>query len=274
MELYKSEFERIWKRRLTWICFILIPLSIAGASKYYLSNNYSHAVTSAEFVSFGNYPFMIFQKVLVTLFNIFTMLFVCMCVTEEYRSGEIRLVMIRGYSFLEIYFAKVAAIITTMLIFFLIFFLLSTVWGYFAATRLDKVMLFYHSNSVTILKAFLYSGKYYALGFLTTMAMLSVFMVFAVKCKTVTGAMGCSIAVIIGGLVFSEVIIYFGSILGKNLITHLYFSTITKIQHLGICMVLSEKPTLAPWIIIVLISHIIFFGGIACRIFTKEDHLI
>lgn len=123
MELFKSEFERIWKRKLTWICFILIPLAIAGASKYYLNNNYKHTIQSPEFVSFGNYSFMVFQEVLITLFNIFTILFVCSSITEEYRNGEIRLVMIRGYSFKEIFFAKIASIITTLFIFFITFLL-------------------------------------------------------------------------------------------------------------------------------------------------------
>ncbi|WP_027625492.1 ABC transporter permease [Clostridium lundense] len=274
MELFKSEFERIWKRKLTWICFILIPLAIAGASKYYLNNNYKHIIQSPEFVSFGNYPFMMFQEVLITLFNILTILFVCTSITEEYRNGEIRLVMIRGYSFKEIFFSKIASIVTTLGIFFITFFIMSTVVGYFAAPKLDKVMLFYHKNPVGISEALIYSAKYYAVGFVTTIAILSMFTFFAVKCKTVTGVAGVSISTIIAGGIFSSTIIYFTNLIGKELTIRLWLLTIVKIQHEGICLLLSEDFIYSSWIIMVLILHIVIFGVLSCNTFCREDHFI
>lgn len=273
MELFKSELERIWKRKLTYICFILIPLSIAGASKYYLANNCRHTVNNPEFVSFGNFPFMMFQEMLVTLFNIFALLFVSISVNEEYRNGQIRMILDRGYTFREIYFAKIVSIITTMAVFFITFFITSTVCGYFIAPKLDKVRLFYHSNFVTNSQALLYSIKYYIIGFLTILAIISVFMLFAVKCRTVTGTIGGSIALMLMSFAFSETVIYMSSILGKSLSIKLYLSTITKIQHIGICLLLAENPIESAWIITVLILHIIVFGSVAFKIFTKEDYL-
>ncbi|HID0757996.1 TPA: ABC transporter permease, partial [Clostridium botulinum] len=111
MEIFKSEFERLWKNKLTLFCFMLIPLAIIGSSKYYLGNNLKLPVNSAEYTSFGNYSFMMFQEMLATLFNFIAILLVCISITEEYRKGLIRMIMIRGYSFKEIYFAKIASII-------------------------------------------------------------------------------------------------------------------------------------------------------------------
>lgn len=283
MELFKSELERIWKRKLTWLAFILIPLAIAGASKYYLGNNFRHPVTSPEFISFGNYPFMVFQEMLVSLFNVMVILFVCTSITEEYRKGELRMVMIRGFSFGEIYLAKVASIITTMFIFFVTFFTVSTVWGYFTASKLVNVKLFYYSKSVTIPEALLYSAKYYAVGFLTIIAILFVFTLIAILCKTSTGVIGACITFLLGSFIFSETILQCANMLIKNvgqnsdlivIIEKLYLITIPKIQHVGICFILAEKPILDGWIFSVLIAYIILLGSIACIVFTREDHFI
>lgn len=283
MELFKSEFEKIWKRKLTWLSFILIPLAIAGASKYYLGNNFKHPVTSPEFISFGNYSFMVFQEMLITLFNMIAILFVCTSITEEYRSGEIRMVMIRGYSFKEIYFAKIGAIIASMFLFFVTFFITSTIWGYFAGEKLERVKLFFYSKTVGINEALLYSAKYYAIGFLTAIAIISVFTFIAVISKTSTGAIGGCITFLLGSFIFSEVIIHCGGLLNKviannstliQVIEKLYLITITEIQHKGICIILSERPILVGWILAVLLSYIIFSSVIACTIFEREDHFI
>lgn len=96
MEIFKSEFERLWKNKLTLFCFMLIPFAIEGSSKYYLGNNLELSTASAEYTSFGNYPFMMFQEMLPTLFNFIAILFVCISITEEYRKGSIRMIMTRG----------------------------------------------------------------------------------------------------------------------------------------------------------------------------------
>ncbi|MGO5064887.1 MULTISPECIES: ABC transporter permease subunit [unclassified Clostridium] len=283
MELFKSEFERLWKNKLTLFCFILIPLAIIGSSKYYLGNNLKLPITSAEYTSFGNYPFMMFQEMLITLFNFIAILFVCISITEEYRKGSIRLIMIRGYSFKEIYFAKIASIIATMFIFFVAYFILSTAIGYFIAPKLYRVKLFHHSSTVSNLKAIFYSLKYYALGFLTVLAILSVFALFSVTFKSSTGTIAACICFLVGSFTFSEVIKQCGVMLSKNphnsinlikIMEKLYLSTIPHIQYIGICLVLAEKPILNYWILGVLVAYIIIFTFITCTIFSKRDYLI
>lgn len=152
MEIFKSEFERLWKNKLTLFCFILLPLAIAGSSKYYLGNNLKLPATSAEYTSFGNYSFMMFQEMLATLFNFIAILLVCISIAEEYRKGSIRLIMIRGYS-LKKYICKIASIISTMFIFFVAYFILSTAIGYFIAPKLYRVKLFLYSSPVSNLNA-------------------------------------------------------------------------------------------------------------------------
>lgn len=283
MEIFKSEFERLWKNKLTLFCFMLIPLAIIGSSKYYLGNNLKLPVTSAEYTSFGNYSFMMFQEMLATLFNFIAILLVCISITEEYRKGEIRLIMIRGYSFKEIYLAKVASIISTIFIFFVVYFLLSTAIGYFIAPKLYRVKLFYHSGTVSNLKAIFYSLKYYALGFLTVLAILSVFTFFSVTFKSSTGTIAACICFLVGSFIFSQVIEQCEIMLASNphngtnlikIIEKLYLITIPKIQHLGICMVLAEHPVLNYWILGVLAVYIIIFTSITCAIFSKRDNFI
>ncbi|ABS32676.1 ABC transporter permease [Clostridium botulinum] len=283
MEIFKSEFERLWKNKLTLFCFMLIPLAIIGSSKYYLGNNLKLPVNSAEYTSFGNYSFMMFQEMLATLFNFIAILLVCISITEEYRKGLIRMIMIRGYSFKEIYFAKIASIIATMFIFFVVYFILSTAIGYFIAPKLYRVKLFYHNSTVSNLNAILYSLKYYALGFLTVLAILSVFAFFSVIFKSSTGTIAACICFLIGSYIFSQVIMHCGIMLSKNLhngtnlikmVEKLYLITIPEIQHTGICMVLAEHPVLNYWILGVLAGYIIIFTSITCAIFSKRDNFI
>ncbi|EJP6471986.1 ABC transporter permease subunit [Clostridium botulinum] len=283
MELFKSELERLWKNKLTLFCFILIPLAIIGSSKYYLGNNLKLSITSAEYTSFGNYPFMMFQEMLITLFNFIAILFVCTSITEEYRKGSIRLIMIRGYSFKEIYFAKIASIISTIFIFFVAYFILSTAIGYFIAPKLYRVKLFYHSSTVSNLNAIFYSLKYYALGFLTVLAILSVFALFSVTFKSSTGTIAACICFLIGSFAFSQIIKQYLIMLTENphnnisfvkIIEKLYVITIPEIQHIGICLVLAEHPVLNYWILGVLAAYIIIFTFITCIIFSKRDNFI
>lgn len=283
MEIFKSEFERLWKNKLTLFCFILLPLAIVGSSKYYLGNNLKLPVTSAEYTSFGNYSFMMFQEMLATLFNFIAILLVCISITEEYRKGSIRLIMIRGYSFKEIYFAKIASIIATMFIFFVVYFILSTAIGYFIAPKLYRVKLFYHNSTVSNLNAIFYSLKYYALGFLTVLAILSVFTLFSVTFKSSTGTIASCICFLVGSFIFSEVAMHCGIMLSKNLhnginlikiIEKLYLITIPKIQHIGICLVLAEHPVLNYWILSILAAYIIIFTSVTCAIFSKRDNFI
>ncbi|AJD31880.1 MULTISPECIES: ABC transporter permease subunit [Clostridium] len=283
MELFKSEFERLWKNKLTLFCFILIPLAIIGSSKYYLGNNLKLPITNDEYTSFGNYPFMMFQEMLITLFNFMAILFVCISITEEYRKGQIRLIMIRGYSFKEIYFAKIASIISTMVILFVAYFILSTAIGYFIAPKLYRVKLFFHSSTVSNLNAILYSLKYYALGFLTVLAILSVFALFSVTFKSSTGTIAACICFLMGSFIFSKIIEQWHIMLVKNphnginlikIVEKLYLSTIPQIQYIGICFVLAEKPILNHWILGVLAAYIIIFTFITCTIFSKRDNFI
>ncbi|RUT54387.1 ABC-2 transporter family protein [Clostridium botulinum] len=283
MEIFKSEFERLWKNKLTLFCFMLIPLAIIGSSKYYLGNNFKLSITSAEYTSFGNYSFMMFQEMLATLFNFIAILFVCISITEEYRKGSIRLIMIRGYSFKEIYFAKIASIISTMFIFFVAYFILSTAIGYFIAPKLYRVKLFLYSSPVSNLNAIFYSLKYYALGFLTVLEILSVFTLFSVTFKSSTGVIASCICFLVGSFIFSEVAMHCGIMLSKNLhngtnlikiIEKLYLITIPKIQHIGICLVLAEHPVLNYWILSILAAYIIIFTSITCAVFSKRDNFI
>ncbi|OSB19017.1 ABC transporter permease [Clostridium sporogenes] len=283
MEIFKSEFERLWKNKLTLFCFMLIPLSIIGSSEYYLGNNLKLSINSAEYTSFGNYSFMMFQEMLPTLFNFIAILFVCISITEEYRKGQIRLIMTRGYSFKEIYFAKIASIIAIMFIFFVVYFILSTAIGYFIAPKLYRVKLFYHNSTVSNLKAIFYSLKYYALGFLTILAIISVFALFSVTFKSSTGTIAACICFLVGSFIFSEVTMHCGIMLTRNshndinlikIIEKLYLITIPKIQHIGICLVLAEHPVLNYWILSILVAYIIIFTSITCAIFSKRDNFI
>ena len=37
-KLFSSEWERMWSKKITWICFICIPFILLGTIKYYLGN--------------------------------------------------------------------------------------------------------------------------------------------------------------------------------------------------------------------------------------------
>lgn len=70
MALFHSEWERLWKRKITWLFLIAIPLIIALTAKYYIGHNASVPLGSPEHTTAENFPVMAMIEQLIVVFNV------------------------------------------------------------------------------------------------------------------------------------------------------------------------------------------------------------
>ncbi|WP_461614500.1 ABC transporter permease [Clostridium sp. Marseille-QA1073] len=271
--LFISELERLWSKKSTWLIFIAIPLVLYASSKYYLSHNLSVPEISPEFTSFANFPSAAIQEQLIVFFNIVVVLLLVLSVTEEYRSGQIRMVMIRTRSFTQLFFAKFLAVATIILLLLITYYLLSIPIGYIFMPKLEKVQIFYYNGLSTIKESFLYGIKYYAMSYLTLIAMVSIIMFIAVISKTVTAGVGISMAFLLASMIYPQILLMFSPNMTERLFKFQLLS-LTHIQHMGIAIMLGEHPTFVLYGFIVLITYTLIFTILSSAIFAKSDRYI
>ncbi|MGY0374757.1 hypothetical protein [Clostridium sp. JNZ J1-5] len=268
--LFISELERLWCKKSTWITFLSVPIVLYASARYYLGHNLNVSKISPEFTSFGNFPAAVIQEQLILFFNLAVVLLLILSITEEYRSGQIRMVMIRPISFTHQFLAKIGTILVTLFLLILVYFLLSIPIGYMSMPKIDKVHIFYYANAFTIKGSLLYGIKYYAVSFLTIVAMESVIMFIATISKTITTGMGVGIGFILTSLVYPQILFMFNHQPTVKVIK-LQFLSLTHIQHMGIAMMLGENSLFVKLIIAILLVYIVIFTILSYLFFTKRS---
>lgn len=268
--LFMSELERLWCKKSTWITFLSVPIVLYASARYYLGHNLTVSKISPEFTSFGNFPTAVIQEQLILFFNLAVVLLLTLSITDEYRSGQIRMVMIRPISFTHQFLAKIGAILVTLFLLVLVYFLLSIPIGYMSMPKIDKVHIFYYANAFTIKDLLLYGIKYYAVSFLTIVAMAAVIMFIATISKTITTGMGVGIGFILTSLVYPQILFMFNHQPTVKVIK-LQFLSLTHIQHMGIAMMLGENSLFVKLIITILLVYIVIFTILSYLFFTKRS---
>lgn len=272
-QLFWSEIDRLWKRKVTWGCFLAIPVIILLSARFYLQNNARVPVTSAEYTVFGNFPVLALAEQLVMVVNLIALVLIVFTVTQEYRTGQLRMVLVRAYSKTTIFFAKLSAVLVTILGFFGVYFLCSLVAGYLLFPRNGQVLLFYHATPVPLEEALGYCLAYYGIGFLTMIGVACVLFFIASISRTVTTAMGLGLFFLISSLMYSTILEFFRGVWSPMTLLKMQFLTLPYIQYTGIAAMLAERPAFVGWNLGVLAVYTLFFGGIAYLVFTKEDDL-
>ncbi|MCY6355912.1 ABC transporter permease [Clostridium sp. ZS2-4] len=277
-ELFISEWERLWSKKITWFCFFSIPLILMGTLKYYLKKNITIPHTSPEYTTFLNFPSVAMQEQLITVINILALLFIVLSVTEEYRSGQLRMVMIRTYSFTKIVVAKYLVVLSTLLLFLICYFAASVAFGYMFLPKTQTVMFFFIKHPFMLKAALMYNIKYYMIAFLTLAAISAFYMFISMISKTTTIA----VALNVGFLIFSAMYGYIIQIFSKILISVMsveairksMFLSLIEIQYQGICILLSGKFYLTFWILSVLGGYIALFSTLLYFLSRRKDNLI
>lgn len=271
--LFICEFERIWSKKSTWFLFLVIPFVIIASGKYYLSHNLEVGLTSAEFTSVGNFPAATIQEQLMTFFNASALLIIALAITEEYRTGEIRMVLIRCKSFGQLFVCKILAIFTTIFMMLVTYFICSVLIGYILMPWVDKISIFYYEGSFTISQSFIYAFKYYGYSFITLLAFASVGIFIGVISRSITTAIGSGVGFLLFSFIYPQLVYIFSTIKGAETMKFQLLS-ITHIQHMGIAMALGEKSMFLGWSSLILLVYICMFLIAAYVIFSRSDKSI
>ncbi|MDX8044441.1 ABC transporter permease [Gracilibacillus sp. S3-1-1] len=273
-QLLLSEWIRLWKRKTTWIAFLSIPLILIAAAKYLVSQNNVVSTKLPQYTVAWNFPVMGLAEMLITVFQGIIILIVVFSVTEEIRTGQIRMVLLRSYSYTEILFAKYIVIIGVILLFFTVYFIGSHIVGIIFFPMVDKFSLFYHQELATPIVGLMYNVRFYGIACLTAIAIISVMFFIAVVCRTTTAAIGVSIGFIIFTLGYPTMLSYFHELFGNELFVKLYFTSITMIQFEGITRILGESGNEAGWNYSVIAIYISLFTVSTFIAMNKKDYFI
>ncbi|SHJ40587.1 ABC-2 family transporter protein [Clostridium cavendishii DSM 21758] len=271
--LFLCEWKRLWCRKTIWICFFSIPIILYASAKYYLRVNQKVIFDSPQFTSFGNFPTAAIQEQLVLAFNLIVILIAVMSITEEYRSGQLRMIMIRPIKFSEIFIAKFLVLIVTIALYSLIYFLFSLILGYFLFPKINDISIFYHVKVFGISASLMYSVKYYLLALLTLIAISSVVFFISIISKSVIIALGVNVGFILISMTYPIILqAFFRG--GGLLINKIMLLSLTHIQHMGIAFMLGQKHTLFLYISFVLLAYTLIFSTLSYFVFSKQDQLI
>ncbi|MEK1829883.1 hypothetical protein AAAC51_14650 [Priestia megaterium] len=68
-ELLVAEWERLWKRKVAWLTFLLVPVVLLAAASYLQKENGALTVDLPQYTFAGNFPVLSLAEMLFTVFN-------------------------------------------------------------------------------------------------------------------------------------------------------------------------------------------------------------
>lgn len=123
-QLFLSEWKRQWSKLTTWICVIAIMLYVT--TSFCMKMNGKIPRGTEKPINAGNFSvYAIIEKLLDSVnlsgFNAVIIMFVVLCISEEYITGQLRMVIIRSYTASKIFIAKVLVILSTIFVLLLFY---------------------------------------------------------------------------------------------------------------------------------------------------------
>ncbi|ACA56347.1 ABC transporter permease [Clostridium botulinum] len=175
-ELIISEFLRMKGRKKNRVSFILILVNfifsicwykIFGGGIGFYTSDISAKINSL------NLPIFVMKDLVLILFLIVLPMLFIDSLSGEYESGAYRLILIRPYSKIKLWFSKLIVQSLFSLVIFAIFFILSVISGYILFPK-ATVTNFYNIPKVyDKLGAFIYNFKVVALMYFVSIAILA-----------------------------------------------------------------------------------------------------
>ncbi|WP_080873629.1 ABC transporter permease [Oceanobacillus timonensis] len=255
--ILSSEWNRLWKRKTTWLAFLSIPVLLFAAASYLNTQNAAISPDVAQYTVAWNFPVLGLSEMLFTAFQGVVLLLISLSVTEEYQSGQLRMVLIRSYSFRKVMTAKYMVIIGTMLLFFVLYFICSHVIGLFLFERPDEYMQFYYSSPVSVAEGISYNMKFYSLAFLTMIVMITVFFLLAIISRTTTTAIGAGVGFLLLSFTYPQILNFFHELINEGTYMRLFFTSIPMIQWEGLTLMLSENKEWLYWNLLILFMYMV-----------------
>lgn len=268
-QLFISEWQRLWHRKSTWISFMLIPIIILISLKRYIMIDTKVTPDSIRYVSSSNFASNLLSNQSVEFFDVIVILLIIMAVTSEYREGHLRMVMIRSFSFDQIFKAKHLVILSASFLLLFTNFILSTLFGYLFLPN-KEVKFPYQLKKFTMGESIFYNAKYYIIAFIVLAAVISVIMCISIVCKTTIGTFAVSIIFV---FVSSIVPALCSAFMGGASQTYKFvsYTFLTNIQYGGIDELLSGISSGTILMSTSIVFHGVVFYLIALNKFSKQD---
>ncbi len=272
--LIQCEWERLWRRKTTWLLFMSIPVILIAAASFLRSQNKIVSDDLPQYTVAWNFPILGLSEMLITAFQAIVLIIVVLMVTEEYRTGQIRMILIRSYCYTEIMIAKFIVASLTIFLYFVVYLLISQLLGMILFANVKQFPLFYHQQLVNAFDGLIYNFKFYGIAFITALAILSVMFFIATISRTTTSAIGVGIGFILLSLVYPIILQFFHNLLDETLYAKLHFISIPMIQYEGITLMLAEKPYFVSWNFFVISSYILLFTCLTFFITRRKQSFI
>ncbi len=90
MMLVRSEWERLWAKKVTWLCFLMIPVMLLGAAKYHLKHNQEVERIAVDYTYANSFPVLALSEMLMSICNLVLLVLIVLVFAQEYHSGQIR----------------------------------------------------------------------------------------------------------------------------------------------------------------------------------------
>lgn len=258
-QLIVSEWTRLWQRKVIWLMLLALPIIGYAAAKYYLYQNSTITPDLPHYAVMGNFPVLGLAEMLMTAFNLIILIITAMIVTDEYRSGQLRMVMIRTYSYRQIIFSKFIIVISFIFLYLLAYFIICYGIGFITFSTPDTYPQFYTQDRVTFVEGFLYNLKFYGLAFLTLVTISSILFFIAILSHTTTTTLGIGIGFLFFSFAYPNVIPLFEQLFKNDTLLKIYFTSLPMIQWQGLTIMLAQTTDWFFWIFLVLSSYTLLF---------------
>lgn len=267
-----SEWERVWKRKTTWLLFLSIPIILLAAASYVVKQNDTLTADVAHYTSAWNFPIMGLSEMLFTVFQGVILVLVAFIVTDEYQDKTIRMILIRSYSNLEIIISKYLVSIFALAAFFAAYLAISYAVGFIYFDRPAELALFYQQGMATPFESLVYNLQFYGIALLSSIAMLTVLFFISSIAHTTTAAIGTGIGFLLFSFLYPNVVTYFTPLIGEELVIKIFFTSIPMIQWQGITYLLADQPFMAQWNCGVIAIYWLLFAGLIVLAANKKDY--
>ncbi|MGP0576451.1 ABC transporter permease [Paenibacillus peoriae] len=262
--LIYSEFERLWRRKWFWLMVLCTPLLACSTGVYFLRTmKVPVEVLSLNFVVTG------LRENLFLVCNIAVAALAAAVYTEEFRSGQLRLLFMRRFTRGQIFWSKLLVLNATILFLLIVFAVSSQV-------IVEVWTLSYDVSDAGLSESQgLQMLKYYGWALASLLAICSFYCFVAMYSKSVTYAIGVCMVYNLGSLLFDSLYLKLASFVSH--IPYLYnviaFMVIPYMQHTGLDRSLIGNSSVDRAIITVVSLYLIFFTWGAYRRFVTDDYL-
>lgn len=270
-KLLEAEWRKLWKRRSVRLMALTAPLAAMISAEYLLSQNARLDPGLPEYATAGSVPVLALAEMLITLFSGMMLVLAGLAVTEEYRSGQLRMGMLRAVSLTRIMAAKWLACLAFVLIQLALYFVCSVAIGRLRFPNPDAYRLFYGAGTVSYAQGLLYDLAYYGLAASALAVLLTVFFWIATVSRSSTAALGLGIGFLLLSYALPTMLTYFRPLLDMQVYVRLYFSSLLMIEWEGLAAMLANLYGLALWNSGVLAVYGLLFGGMTALIWRRRD---